>query len=207
MLLFSVACMKDRLTADGNVITETRNLKSFNGIYTSGAEEVHVVYGNEYKVQIKGSSNLIPKYESEVTNGKLYLNYKRVNVKNSDIEITVTLPKLKTVSLSGSAKIDIFGGFPLTDLLEIDVSGSGNILLKETLVAEVADVKISGSGDVDFIRLNCSSAKVKISGSGDVSLSVAGHLKAKISGSGNVYYSGNPEIDTDISGSGKVIKR
>lgn len=201
------ACKKERLTANGNATTEVRTLNAFNKVQTSGSERIYVVYGNEYKVAIKGSSSLIPHFKSEITNGKLHLNYGHVSVQRSDLEVTVTMPDLKGVSLSGSSKIDILNSFPLAALFDIVISGSGSISLKEQMDATIANISISGAGNAELEALNCNQANVKISGSGDASLAVTQQLNANISGSGKIFYWGNPVVDSHISGSGKLVRQ
>lgn len=205
LVIFS-ACEKDRLTANGNLNSETRNLGTFIGVHTSGSSPIHITYGNAYKVVVKGSSNLIPYFESSVVNGKLYLNYGHVNVKQDDIEVMVTMPLVNQISLSGSAKIDIAGNFPLLDFIDVSVSGSGDVSLTSNMESSRAHIDISGSGSVNFQRLSTARADISISGSGSTHLMVNEKLIASISGSGKIYYTGNPLVESHISGSGKVIK-
>ncbi|TKC09296.1 GIN domain-containing protein [Pedobacter frigoris] len=179
------SCSKDRIAASGDKITETRNPGNFTGINGSGSSNIHVSHGSEYKVVLKGSDNLVPRFKTEVMNNILYLKYEHVNVHRDDIEIFITLPVINYVSLSGSGEIDIKDAFPANDSFKVNISGSGEADL-EKLEAKKADIDISGSGD----------AKIK----------VLENLKARISGSGKIYYLGNPVIDSKISGSGKVIK-
>src|SRR5215217_6326952 len=47
-ILMLSSCQKDRLTANGDQITDTRNLNEFTSLHVSGASPVHVTYGNEY---------------------------------------------------------------------------------------------------------------------------------------------------------------
>ncbi len=205
-LLLLGSCKKDNLTANGNMTTETRDLKAFASLHNSGSTHVHIVYGNTYKVELKGSSNLIPYFKTTVSNGKLEVGYERASVRHDDVEVTVTMPTVGRISLSGSSRVDLHGAFPLIDFLSVDISGSAVVLLKEAVAANSVTIDISGSGSVDFEKLNCKNAEASLSGSGDARLTVQDKLKANISGSGKVYYTGNPIIEAHVSGSGKVIK-
>lgn len=200
------SCTKDRLTANGDHITTIREVSNFTAIRSIGAHPIEIKYGNEFKVVLKGSNNLLPYFKTEVNNNKLYLGYENANVEHDDVQVEVTLPVLKSISLSGSSKVDISGDFPLIGFFNIDVSGSGTILLNNNLNADDLDVTISGSGDVGLEKLAAKRADISISGSGNAYLKVEDNLKANISGSGKVYYAGNPEVESRISGSGKVIK-
>jgi hypothetical protein len=204
-LLF-ISCSKDRLTASGDKITEERNPGNFTGINASGSNPVHVVYGADFKVILKGSDNLIPHFKTKVMSSVLYLEYERTSVQHDDIEVFITMPLIDRVSLSGSGEVEIKGQFPDVDTFRASLSGSGEIEVDETFNARQARVDISGSGNADLEKLNAKNADIDISGSGDVKIKVQDLLKAAISGSGKVYYWGTPQVNSDISGSGKVIK-
>lgn len=67
------------------------------------------------------------------------------------------------------------------------------------------EVHISGSAKLKEEKLICQTADVRISGSAEVDLSVTMSLTIGISGSGTVRYRGNPAISQRISGTGEVI--
>ncbi|NQX38531.1 Putative auto-transporter adhesin, head GIN domain [Pedobacter steynii] len=201
-----MSCTKEKLTASGDKITETRTPGNFNGVNISGSKTIYVNYGTEYKVEIKGSKNLIPFFKTSIINDVLYLSYEKVNVLHDDLEVLVTLPQIKNAALSGSGKILISGDFRLTDKLKTSASGSGEIRVDTPFEVNDLLVNISGSGKINLEKIVAKDADVDISGSGDARISITEELKARISGSGKLYYTGNPEIDSKISGSGKLIK-
>lgn len=204
-LLFA-SCSKEQLEGNGHIVTEVRTLSSFSGVQNSGSKHIHVAYGPEYKVELRGSSNLIPAYETTIRNGTLHLSYERVNVRRDDLEVYVTTPEIRRAFLSGSGKILISGDFPAQDYFETRISGSGDVKVYDDFEAANVDVSVSGSGEADLQRIESPQAEVNISGSGDVKVNATDRLKLKISGSGKVFYLGSPVIDSSISGSGKVIK-
>ena len=204
--IFLTSCTKDRVSGSGDIITETRNPGNFDGVFSSGASNVHITYGDDYRVVLKGSDNLMPYFKTKVVGNHLYLSYERVNIKHDDLEIFVTLPRLERLALSGSGKVDINGNFPDQDKLRVTISGSGDTYIADEVAYNKVSVDVSGSGKASLEKIQCTEADVDISGSGDVRLTVEDFLKARISGSGKVYYSGNPNIDSRVSGSGKVIK-
>lgn len=203
---FFIGCTKDRLTASGDKTTDTRFPGEFTGINTSGSNSIHISYGTEFKVELKGSNNLIPYFKTDVINNTLYLGYERASIQHDDIEAYVTLPLLKKVTISGTGKINLQGAFPNANELKVSISGSGSVTAQDVFESEEVLVNISGSGKADLEKISSQEAEVDISGSGDARLKVQDKLKARISGSGKVYYTGNPEVDADVSGSGKVIK-
>ncbi|WP_461789530.1 head GIN domain-containing protein [Pedobacter sp.] len=200
------ACKKDRITANGNIITEHRDLGAFNGIRSSGSTPVKVFYGDEFKVLVKGSSNLIPYFETRVVGTTLYLGFENINISRDDIEVEVTLPAIQKIELSGSGDVNIINTFPVLQNLAVRLSGSGKVEALSSMAVVQAHITISGSGNVNLEPLSALEADLTISGSGNAKLQVQQQLKATISGSGKVYYRGNPSLQQEISGSGKVIK-
>lgn len=200
-----ISCSKDRLTASGDKSSEERNVKQFTGIESSGANDIHISYGAEFKVVLKGSDNLLPYFKTEVFGNTLRLGYERVNVRHDDVEVYVTLPAVHYLSLSGSGDVDIKGTFPELNTLQLQISGSAEVDVENPIYARELLVKISGSGEADLKRVESKTAELSISGSGEAKIGNAEQLKARISGSGKIYYAGNPQIDSQISGSGKLV--
>lgn len=200
------SCTKDRLTANGDQLSETRSLTEFNSLRISGANKVYVSQGNEYKVVLKGSSNLIPYFKTTVEGKNLNLSYKNANIYRDDIEVFVTMPLITGASISGSGSIAIDGSFASINAFNLAISGSGDTSINQELMINKMNVTISGSGKAFFQKAIAKEADIDISGSGDVHLQVSDFLKARISGSGDIYYKGNPQLDSKISGSGKLNK-
>jgi hypothetical protein len=194
VILFT-SCAKDRITADGNIIREARNTGSFKEVRSSGSNNIHISYGPEFKVEVRGSANLVSRYKTKVYNNTLDLGYEFVSVRRDDIEVFITIPKISGVSLSGSGNVDLSGPFQETDLFNLRISGSAKVGVDNTFEASEVAVNISGSGDADLRNIICKEAGCEE------------RLHVQISGSGDVYYIGNPAVQSDISGSGKVIRQ
>lgn len=200
------ACKKDHLTANGDRITETRVLSAFSTLSTSGSNQVHVNYGNEYKVTLKGSGNLLSYFETTIHGDNLELGYKNASINLDDIEVFVTMPQIKGASISGSGSIRLYDSFPSIDEFKLAISGSGDAEVSSPLTIDKMQIKVSGSGKAFFQQALTKEATIDISGSGDAHLQVSDYLKATISGSGKLFYKGNPRLDSKISGSGKLTK-
>ncbi|RZM19706.1 MAG: DUF2807 domain-containing protein, partial [Pedobacter sp.] len=199
------SCTTGRMSADGNTTTISRKLDGFHSIQSSGATPVYISYGPQFKVEVKGSSNLLPGYKTEVTGNVLYAGFKNASIKNNDIKLYVTLPSLKGIEILGSGDTRISGNFPSEEDLSIRISGSAKVNVDDAFTRKDVRVAILGSGNADLSKVNCQNADVKISGSGDIRLEVSNLLKARITGTGNVYVKGSPKTDTEISGPGKII--
>lgn len=105
-------------------------------------------------------------------------------------------------SVSGSGRIDASVN---ADAAEFGVSGSGRISARGQV--ETINATVSGSGKVLASELAARRADVRITGSGDIELNISDELEAAISGSGSVSYKGNPsKVNSHSSGSGRVRK-
>lgn len=202
----TTSCTKERLEANGNKITELRTPGTFDGVSSSGSNRVYINQGTEFRVELRGSSNLIGSFETKVRENTLELGYRNASVSDDDIEVFITMPELEFLALTGSGEMSIRGEFPAQDKFNLRISGSGDIVLHDELQAKNADIDLSGSGKAGLENLQAENADIDISGSGDVRLSVSAHLRSRISGSGQVFYRGNPQLDSKVTGSGKVVK-
>jgi hypothetical protein len=93
------------------------------------------------------------------------------------------------------------------DFAFVTIEGSGNVKSSAAATTQSLNCNITGSGDIDLLKISSQNADCTITGSGDISVAVSNSLKASIVGSGDIKYLGNPPIlNTSITGSGNVIK-
>lgn len=205
-LLALASCTKERIRGSGSTTTETRNVSNFNKVAVSGSNNVHIAKGTSFSVQVKGYTNLLPYFETELNGSTLELHFRnRVSVSNNNIEVFITMPEIASLQSSGSTTADIKGPFD-SENLDVNISGSGDVLI-EGAVANQFRLSVSGSGNLKAFAMVAIRADIDISGNGKAEISVTDHLKVGISGSAVVYYKGSPAIESNISGSGKLISR
>lgn len=207
--------------------SEVRDLPPFSEIGLSTAGVVYLTQGNTQKVELRGSSEVLEKIETEVRGDKLIIKQEGTGwfnwSDNDDLEIYITVNKIEGLSVSSSGKIIGQNKFKANDMeisvsgsgkievqtesddLDISISGSGKIELEGT--ASAVEVSISGSGKVGAEDLRAKSYKVRISGSGSCEVFAEESIDARISGSGSVYYKGDPKnVNSSTSGSGRIKK-
>ncbi|ELR69107.1 hypothetical protein C900_05496 [Fulvivirga imtechensis AK7] len=207
--------------------SEVREVAPFSEIGLSTAGVVYLTQGSTQKVELKGSSEILEKIETEVRGGKLIIKHEGTGwfnwSKNDDLEIYITINKIEGLSVSSSGKIigqnkfktdrlelSVSGSGKIeaqtdSDDLDISISGSGKIELGGT--ASAVEASISGSGKIRAENLKARSYKVRISGSGSCEVYAEESIDARISGSGSIYYKGEPKhINSSTSGSGRIKK-
>ena len=158
--IFFISCTKERLEANGNIRTEVRNPGTFSSVSSSGSKRIHISYGHVYEIELRGSSNLIPRYKTRIHNNTLSVGYENVNVVDDDLEVYITMPQFEGARLSGSGKIYVSGLFPYREHCDFDISGSGDITVRDEFEVEDLDINISGSGNVNADKILSSNADV-----------------------------------------------
>ena len=216
----------DCINGIGAIETRTIAVDDFTGINLLGSDNVNIQQGPIQIVEATGHPNIIDRLESDVTAGTWNIKLQDGCYNNYQLSITITLPLIEKIVITGSGNVDVEHFTEQSDL-NLEIIGSGNMLLKSFTGAQNANVSIIGSGNVfgtfDFIdleNLNISIVgsgnflgfpmrtevcTINIAGSGDCEVYVYDELNVTIDGSGDVRYQGNPVINTNIRGSGNVI--
>ncbi|MDI9337743.1 MAG: head GIN domain-containing protein [Alphaproteobacteria bacterium] len=203
----------------------------FESVSSSGFYNVYVSYGTQFKIEVEADDNLLEYIITEVkSNGTLEIKSKKLyRLKpKKDINVYVTLPQLKSLSLAGSGDIELEGNFSFDQDLNFSIAGSGDIIVKGNYtinklncsIAGSGDIKISGqskcdildcsiagSGDIKAQELKADNVQVSIAGSGNVYTFCNNYLNVSIVGSGDVFYYGQPQIKVSKVGSGDVISK
>jgi Putative auto-transporter adhesin, head GIN domain len=199
------SCVPDITTGSGSIVTETRSVNtSFKEIRVEGPMNCFVKQGDSVKIVAKDFANLLPMLETKVIGSTLVIKYTdNTWVKNSAGEVTVTLPQVTLLEMTGSGDMGTIGSFRFNDL-SLLISGSGDFSLAGS--AKKVNAKISGSGDIRAFDMPCDTATIRITGSGNVETAVNKNLDATITGSGNITYKGSPAVSTSVTGSGRIRK-
>jgi hypothetical protein len=226
LALCAIQVNAQRVTGNGNLVSQDRDVKSFNGIHTRGSFDVVITDGSDQKVRVEAEENLQQYITVEVQGDELVISTKKLaNIRaTKNMTVYVTAHGLKSVKLSGSGNVKSTNTLTGSDEFEAKSSGSGNITLDvETNSLDMAisgsgnmtlkgktknlDGSISGSGNIRAKNLQADVASIKISGSGDAELVANEKLDSRIAGSGSVRYWGNAAVSTKIAGSGSVHRQ
>jgi len=226
LLLIGFSSCMDEIFLDGNghLETQNRSISGFDEVHSSGDFNITVMPGSEFSVVVKAESNLLPYIETYVSGRTLRIGTNGIHSlrQNLPIEVLITQPELKGLSLSGSGLL--YTGSFNCDNIQISLSGSGDIdteisadKVKATISgsgtiflageALESEFRISGSGKIKAYDLVQDHCQTSISGSGDMYVNVSETLYAGISGSGKIFYINHPVVQYSISGSGQVVDK
>jgi hypothetical protein len=182
-------------------ISEERVLEEFTKIHTKGVEDVYLTQG-PVNIKIEASNGTLKNLKTEILEGTLSIREdKKSDLKN--IKVYISVP----------------------NLTHARVSGTGNLISKDTLKFDNFNINVAGAGDVDII-VNTLNLKTTVIGTGDIKLSGraivheadiagAGDLmamelltdvtNARVAGAGDIQVNATEELNVNVSGAGDVF--
>ncbi|WP_439568348.1 head GIN domain-containing protein [Sphingopyxis sp.] len=192
----------------GPVTTKSYALTGFTEVKVAGPDDVTIRQGDAFAISAKGPQAILDRLEIEADGPTLSIGRKREGFSFSsrdddDVEITITMPRLNGVRLTGSGTIaaDSVDG----DAVEAVVTGSGDLKIAK-LTGKRADISVSGSGDIEIGGGTVGAGEYSVTGSGDIDADglVAQTLEVSVTGSGNVEAQATGTAEVSIMGSGDV---
>lgn len=183
--LMATSCTKEQIQieGEGTITTQTLNIAEFNKLSTAGIDDVHIQYGSQQKVEVKGHPNLFGRIITEVRNDTWYCQLEDGNYGDYELTYYITIPSIQHVS----------------------ASGTGDVIISDSMSQEQLTIELTGTGDFLGFQMTAGSCEVDISGTGSCEITALTSLDVFIEGTGSVYYKGDPSLQVDINGSGSVV--
>ena len=219
--ILSFSCYQPGIKGSGNVISEERNVGSFNRIELHGKGIIHLSQGPEQPIKIEAEDNILEILESNVKSGTLIIKPSRNLGRTKDIHVYATTPEIEGVGVYGAATLkadgklkgkklhlDVAGAGKLNADLEFeevhtDISGAGEAHLSGSAGSHYFTV--SGAGELHGYDFQTNMTEVNISGAGSAYVHASEELNSSISGAGKVRYKGSPAtVDKYVSGAGSI---
>lgn len=228
-MLVAVVGMNSTALAGSPDRTESRNVKSFNGIKVSTGIDLYLSMGNSEEVKIVAEDDIIDDIVTEVKNGVLHIymeknnwfNWGRINETR---KAYVTVKQLELIDASSGS--DVRSENTLKgNVLDIEASSGSDVYLE--IVYKNVSVKTSSGSDArlkgkakyfaasassgsDIVARDLETEKcnVKASSGSDATVNVSEELVAKASSGADIRYYGNPKIkDINESSGGDIAGR
>ena len=222
------SCRVKILRGEGKKGTVTVTPGTFTSLDVSVPSKliVNLQPGATPTVTLNGYENILGHIKPELTGSTLKIacdvNNGWILDDNENIVITVTVPTLEGLDLSGAASAGLHGNLAGTRF-KMDLSGACKVQIDTLNVTDfttegsgaskvevgagtvkMATYAISGAGKILALPLQASEVSITISGAGKAEITATEKLSASISGAGSVKYKGHPAITKDVSGAGSV---
>lgn len=206
-----------------NALAQTTVLPidGITSIHLRGGMEVELKKGPA-EMRLEGGEEALKNVELTIEDGTLEISgaKKKFGVPVVSDKITISLPNLESLKISGAAEVT-GGGFDNETLflaingvgsadlelnvkiLKLDVSGTGSLELEGK--AETVVINLSGAASIEAENYTVENMTLVMSGAGSAEVNVSKQLDVNISGVGVVSYKGEPEVlRKRISGAGKI---
>jgi hypothetical protein len=186
----------------GVAATQAREVSAFQSVDLAGSNNVVIRVGERQSVVVNADDNLLDRVTTEVQSGTLVIaNTPGSFTTKSPMRVEIDVPVLDALTLSGSGNVVVTG--VEAKRLAVNLPGSGT--LTGDGAATRLDVRVGGSGTVEFTRLVASEVRADVSGSGSIFVTATKRLDASVSGSGAILYAGSPpNVTSNITGSGAI---
>ncbi|MCJ8191864.1 head GIN domain-containing protein [Sphingomicrobium aestuariivivum] len=150
---------------------------------------------------VETDDNIIDMIKTRIEGDTLYVTSKGSYRTRIGVKAMLTLPSLDAATINGSGDIDVTGW--QGEALDLEINGSGDIMLAGRV--EKVDAQVHGSGDIDLRGARIGRLDVEVAGSGDIRTGAPREVKAAVYGSGDVHIDGNPRIiGATVTGTGDI---
>jgi len=152
-------------------VRQVRKIKNFKSLNVSGVVDVIVIPSKNYKVTVESTTKCIGKIKTKLEGDALHIYNDRISSENFKgnkqihMKVFVEMPEINKVNLSGAGDITLKEGFSSINF-KAKVSGSGDLKIP-ALNTVLFILNVSGSGDA-YIGGNIKNLECEIRGSGDV---------------------------------------
>lgn len=194
-----------RVSGSGNVVTEARNVRGFDGVIVNGAGYILIDQSGAEALTITTDDNLLQHIKTEVRNGKLVIEFTPGVLfdKVQALTFQVRAKNLRSLRVDGAAKVE--GKNIATENLSVALDGAGAITLSGSALAQ--DIVLDGVSVYNGAELTSQRARVTHNGTGTAVVRVSERLDVNLSGLGSIEYIGNPQVTQQVSGLGAVRQR
>lgn len=212
------------IEGSGNLIKETRVLDDFHTIDAGSVFNIILTQGDIQKVEIETDDNLMANVITKVQKGELHISNDNNITNPTKLKVTITIPHLDEVDLSGASKIKSTGAIQ-GNAIEIECSGASEATLqlnfnkveldfsgasKSQIRGNCKDLKIdaSGASSIECGQMIADNVDVDVSGAAFVSFLAKKTINIEASGAANVVYkSENAKVNIETSGAADVKKK
>jgi hypothetical protein len=192
------------LVGSGVAATDARSLPAFSGVDLTGTAAVAVRLGARQSVIVRGDDNLLGNVTTRVRAGRLEIGTTGDFTTRTPMRVTVTVPALDELRLSGSGTIS--AQHIQARKLIADLAGTGRLRATGTVERLEASIS-SGSGSVGLGGLVAREARALLQGSGRIVVTATDRLDASVSGTGSILYGGDPpHVVKRVTGTGAITR-
>lgn len=200
----------------------TYSVLDFDRLEVSEAIEITVAQGSTFAISAQGDRRNLDDLNIYKNGTTLVMKFRGNNNRQYTTYVTVTMPALQGMSLSGAVKGSATG-FSETARFDLVLSGAsilqfnadiedlhgdltGASELRLNGKGHVVDVSVSGASSLSAFDFPVDEAKLLVTGASHARINASQKLTVSASGASDVLYRGTPQIDSNITGASTFNK-
>lgn len=187
------------IVGNGPIVTTTYDLGDFNGVEVSNAFEFEISQSKTYGISVSTHQNVVDNLDITKSGTSLIVRLKDGRFTTPSPKVTVTLPDLQKLVISGASKGNV-RDFKSTNDLTVRISGASQVNMN--IEAGVTKLDISGSSKLTG-SLKARDTRLTVSGASRCELNGAcGPAEIGVSGASQVNSANFIMLDTNVNLSG-----
>jgi hypothetical protein len=200
---FTTGCALQGVPGEGPLTSEARAADGFTRIDVSHGINLAVRIGAVRSVEVQAQANLLPIIATEVSGDTIRIYGTKEFVASKPAVVTIVLPSLDAVSLSGGSQGTVDG--LSTDDFGVELLGGAGL----TATGTAATVAIEGAGGshVDLHGLAARAVVVDIAGGVEATVQASESVSGDASGGARVTVIGDARLNVDTNGGAEVTRR
>lgn len=225
MSITDTSCNYNYINANGEIVTEKRQVANFTGVSASNAFEVEIKIGPVTEVLVEADENVMEHIVTRVTGNMLKIRTEEfISFNGAHLKVIITTPELLDINASSSAEVKVLDVIKSNNKVNFQASSSAEI--EAIIEAPVVEIGASSSGSVNIsgstknYKANGSSGShiktrdllsentsVNVSSGAVAEVYASVSLDAEASSGGSIRYQGEARVKQNVSSGGSVEKR
>lgn len=185
--------------------TEVREFSDFTGIDASGALNIVVVVGKDFKVELESTDKDLNEIETNLDGNTLKIYSKKEwSASKNSVAVRISMPILESIEISGNSN----GVISNVNSKEFSLTINGASSVKVNGEAEVAKITANGASKIEAENLRTENTTVEMNGASKALINVSNFLDANAYGASSISYTGSPKnVKQNTSGASSVSQK
>jgi hypothetical protein len=185
--------------------TETREFSNFTKVDASGALNIVIFVGKDFKVELESEQKALDEIETKLDDDTLQIYSKKDwSVSKNQVAVRISMPKLESVKISGNSK-GVVSNVKSEDF-SLTLNGASSVKISGKTAN--LDAKANGASKIEAEDLKTENTIIETNGASTAIIYASNLLDANTSGASSVLYIGNPKnVKKETSGASSVSEK
>jgi predicted DNA binding CopG/RHH family protein len=193
------------VVGDETYRTEIREFQDFTKVDASGALNIVIVAGKDFKVELESEQKALDEIETKLEDDTLQIYSKKDwSSSKTQVAVRISMPKLEGVKISGNSK-GVVSNVKSNDF-SLTLNGASSIKISgET---DNLDATANGASKIEAENLKTENTIIEMNGASTAKIYASNSLDANAYGASSISYIGKPKnVKKETSGASSVSEK